>query len=97
MLNMITAASAAPPCAGSSADTLLFASGSAGIQAADFAQARCLTGVSPAQVKTGPSYAQINGGIVFVPQHINPQLSQTTRISPDFKGGVGPPPGREPV
>ena len=107
MLSIITAAHAAPPCAGSSAGTLLFAGGSAGIPVADFAQARCLAGVSPAQMKTSPSYGQIAGGTIFVPrrinpqrinpQRINPQLSQTTRISPDFKGGVGPQPGREPV
>ncbi len=101
MVSMITAANRLRPCTGASVDTVLIAGGSAGIQAADLGQARSLAGVGTARMKTGLGYGQIAGGIVFVPQPnpqcTNPQLSHTTRISPDFKGGVGPHPAREPV
>jgi hypothetical protein len=98
MLNTIPAANAAlRPCAGSSAGIVLFADGPAAFPAAGVEQARCLGGASPIKVKTVPGYGQFVGGIVFDPQLSNQQMSHTTRISPDFKGGVGPHPAREPV
>jgi hypothetical protein len=92
-----TAAHAAPqPCAGFSAGAVL-AGGSAGIPAAGVVQARCLIDASPVKVQASTSYGPIAAGGFFGPQLTNQQPTHMTRISPVFKGGVGPSPGREPV
>jgi hypothetical protein len=97
-LLITTAANAAmQPCAGFSAGAVLFAGGSAGIPAAGVVQARRLIDASPIKVQASTSYGPIAAGAFLGSQLTNQQPTHMTRISPVFKGGVGPSPGREPV